>query len=169
MKKEILIPLVALLTLLTTTPVFAVPATKTPFTAVASFEAVSPGKEWITKDGISHIKGGISAGALTSISGPDISGEIWMRVGQTVDLNTGEGSLHGKWTITAVGGPFEGSVVAVITATSPTTSHISGTFIGHGSGDYEGQKLKGSFEGDIIMGVPQIEIDLEGVILSPKG
>jgi hypothetical protein len=167
--KKILIPVMALLVLFIITPVLATPATKTPFTAVLSFVPVSPGKQWITEDGISHVKGGIFEGTVTGISGPDISGTMWMSVDETVDLNTGEGSLHGKWTITAIGGTFEGSAVGVITPTSPTTSYMSGTFIGHGAGDYEGQKIKGSFEGDVIVDVYPIELDMEGIILSPKG
>ena len=173
MKKRILIPLVVLLVLFIATPVIAAPATKTPFTAEASLVLgnISQGKQWITEDGISHVKGAISEGTLTSTSGPDISGTIRMTTTESVDLNTGEGSLHGKWTITAMPDSytFEGSAVAVMTPTSPTTSHISGTFIGHGTGDYDGQKIKGSFEADVTIGIPQVEMDLEGILLSPKG
>lgn len=46
---------------------------------------------------------------------------------------------------------------------------MDGTFIGHGTGDYEGQKIKGSFEGDVTIDVYPIIMELEGIILSPKG
>jgi len=171
MKSRLMAISVFLFLALMIAPVIAAPATKTPFIAEASFVPISPGKQWITKDGISHVKGGISEGTITSISGPDISGAIWMSVDETVDLNTGEGSLHGKWTITAMADSytFEGSAAGVITSTSPTTSHLSGTFIGHGTGAYEGQKIMGSFESEVTMGVYPIELNMEGIILSPKG
>jgi len=163
-------PVMALAVLLTITPVMAA-ATKTLFTAEASFFPISPGKQWTTEDGILQVKGAIFEGTITSISGPDISGAIWMRVDETLDLNTGEGSLHGKWTITTMPDSytFEGSAVGVTTPTSPTTSHLSGAFIGHGTGDYDGQKMMGSFEGEVTTGVYPIELNMEGIILSPKG
>ncbi len=171
MRKGIPISFMTLLVMFTMTRVIAAPSTKTPYTAEMSFVPTSPGKQWITEDGISHIKGGIFEGTITSISGPDISGAIWMRVDETVDLNTGMGSLHGKWTITAVSDSytFEGSAVGFITPTSPTTSHLSGKFVGHGMGDFEGQQIKGSFSGEVPVEVYPIELDMEGIILSPKG
>lgn len=169
MRKVILIPFVAVLVLSIVTPVVAAPATKTPFTAGASLAPTSPGKQWITEDGIEQIKGAIFEGTLTSISGPDISGTVWMKMDETVDLNTGMGTLHAKWTITAIDGTFEGSSVGVITPIDPTTSYVSGTFIGHGAGDFEGQKIMGSFEVEVTVEVFPIEMNMEGIILSPKG
>ena len=68
MKKGILIPLVALLMLFAVTPVMAAPATKTPFTAEASyvFGNISPGIEW-GAGGIYHVKGAISSDGVVKV------------------------------------------------------------------------------------------------------
>jgi len=102
-----------LLVLFVVTPVMAAPATKTLFTAEASFVpgSISTGKGWITKDGIQHVKGAISEGNITG----DISGTMWLMSDETVDLNTGEGANHGKFVLTVDGGTFEGSFQSKVT------------------------------------------------------
>lgn len=41
-------------------------------------------------------------------------------------------------------GTLEGSIVGVVAVAS-----VSGKFVGHGTDDLEGQKIKGSFEGTV--------------------
>ena len=168
--KKVLIPVIALLVLFAVAPVIAAPATKTPFTAETSFIPgnISPGEVWITKDGIRHVKGAISEAPVTG----DISGTMWLVSAETIDLNTGEGAVHGKFVLTVDGGTFEGSFQSVFTPLSPGQLRISGTFTGQGTGTYEGQKIMVSSEGKLILPPPLppvVEILLEGIILSPKG
>jgi hypothetical protein len=141
----------------------AAPVTRTSIEAVASVDApISPGKSWITKGGISHIKGEVSEGTLSG----DISGDILMIGDETFNLKTGKGTLHTKWIITMSSGTFEGTLVGFMTATGLTTYHFSGTFTGCGTGAYKGQKLKGSFAADGTMNEYPLIISLEGIVLS---
>jgi len=163
--KKFALPAVVLI-LFVISPIMAVPKTKSPLTARASLVAgnVFMGTQWITEDGTLHVKEAISVGTVTSISGADISGTLWTSLSGSGDLNTGVGSFHGRWAIITIDGSFEGNVVGVIIATSSTTSQISGTFSGYGTGGYAKQKIKCSFEGEAIMSVLQVEVDIEGML-----
>ncbi len=161
-------PVMALLMLFAVAPVMAAPATKTLFTAEARFVPgnISQGEVWITKDGIRHVKGAISEAPVTG----DISGTMWLVSVETIDLNTGEGSNHGRFVTTVDGGTFEGSFQSAFTPLSPGQLRISGTFVGQGTGTYEGQKIMASSKGKLILSPqlpPVVEIVLEGIILSP--
>lgn len=161
--KKVLMPILALLVLFAVTPAVAAPATKTLFTAEASFipGSISPGKGWVTKGGIQHIKGATSEGTVTG----DISGTMLLVSDETMNLNTGKGTNHGRFVLTVDGGTFEGSFQSIVTL------HVfSGTFIGHGTGTYEGQKIMGSHQGELTVdAIPVVEMVLDGIILLPKG
>lgn len=175
MKKTILMFTVALLVLFAVTPVMAAPATKTPFTAEASlvFGNISPGIEWQTADGIYHIKGAISSGIVTSISGPDISGTVRAVTSLAINTTSGLGECHNKVVLTVEGvGTFEGSRNAthmIIPIPDPpyVKDVFSGSFVLHGTGEFKGLKMIGSDEGEEIGGF--MEMALEGIIVSPKG
>lgn len=162
--KKALMPVMVLLVLFAVAPVMAAPATKTLFTAEASFipGSISTGRGWITEDGIQHVKGAISEGTVTG----GMSGTFWIMSDEVVDLNTGDGANHGKFVLTINGGTFEGSFQSIVYMYT-----FSGTFVGHGTGVYEGQKIMGSHEGELIVvdTLPIVEMVLEGIILSPKG
>lgn len=163
MKKAVLILLVALALLFTAVPMAAAPATKTPFTAQATLIPTSPGKIWITSDGVQQVKGAIAEGTVTG----DLTGSLAIIQGATLDLNTGEGFMHGKFTITTAEGTFQGSFTGVITG----YFYTSGQAVGHGTGAYEAQKIMGAFNGyqTMIDDVPTTILALEGLILSPHG
>jgi len=170
--KKVLLPVMALLVLCVVAPVMAAPATKTPFTAEASFVPgnVYPGEEWITEDLIYHVKRQVGEGPVTG----DIEGWSTIVRHATLDLKTGEGSCHGKIVITVVVdtvvvGTFEGTEQSTITAYggTPETPGISGTFIAYGTDTYEGQKMMASFEGGLIGDT--VVVVFKGIILSPKG
>jgi len=167
--KKVLLPVMALLVLFAVAPAIATPATKTLFTAEASFVPgnISQGEVWITQDGIRHVKGAISKAPVTG----DISGTMWLVSAETIDLNTGEGSNHGRFVITVDGGTFEGSFQSAFTLLSPGQLRILGTFVGQGTGTCEGQKIMASCEGKLILPppLPVVEIELKGIILSPQG
>jgi len=165
--KKALLSVIALIVLFALAPVMAAPAIKTLFTAEASFVPgnIDPGKEWITKDGIYHVKGQVGTGLVTG----DISGWLTIVRHATLDLNTGEGSCHGKIVIDVDGvGSFEGSEQSTITLWGAS---ISGTFLAHGTGMYEGRTMMGSFEGgvNIVDGVKTVVAEFKGIILSPQG
>ena len=169
--KKVLMPVIALLVLFAVAPVMAAPATKTPFTAEASFVPgnVDLGEEWITEDLIYHVKGQVGEGPVTG----DIIGWLTIVRHATLDLNTGDGSCHGKIVITVDGvGTFEGTEQSTITAGggTPEIPGISGTFEAHGTDTYEGQKIMASFEGGVIRDtVVTVVVVFEGIMLSPKG
>ena len=169
--KKVLIPVMALLVLFVVTPVMAAPATKIPFTAEASsvFGNISPGIEW-EADGIYHVKGAISSGTVTTISGPDISGTMGLVMDLVINTKTGRGMCHSKIVVTVEGvGTFEGSELGshtIIPIPDPPylKDVISGRFVLHGTGEFERLKMMGSFEGENIGG--SVEMALEGIILS---
>lgn len=172
MRKVLMSAMALLLCAFAVAPVIATTATKTPFTAVVCFTpgTVSQGEQWTTEDGILHIKGMISEGTvILHIGGAsDLSGAFWVTHSEAFDLNTGEGANHGKFVITvAEGDVFEGSFQGMITE----GYRLSGTFVGQGTGAYEGKKMMGSFEGVMYMDTrpPVVELVFEGMILSPKG
>lgn len=142
---------------------FAAPATKTPFTAEASFVPgnISLGQAWVTNGSIQHVKGAESEGTVTG----DLSGTSWMWSFETVNLKTGKGVNHGKFSLNLDEGTFEGRWRGKI-----TPEGFSVKYVGHGTGTYKGQKMMGSATGEVILDTPPIvEMVLEGIILSPKG
>ncbi len=158
-----LLLLMALLVFTTVSPVMSAPAMKTSFMAEASFVPgnISQGTMWTTKDGIQHVRGAISEGTISG----DLSGTFSIISHETVDLNTGEGVNHGKFILILDEGTFEGSFQSTIVMYT-----FSGTFIGHGTGAYKGQKLMGLHEGELIFDtIPVVQMTLEGIMFSPKG
>jgi len=140
------------------------PAQRTSFTGEMLMMVVDPGRAWITKGGIEQIRGAVAEGSVT---GDVLSGSMTVVEDETINLNTGEGCVHGKVVLTAADGTFEGSFVAFVTG----GFYVSGRAVGHGTGVYEGQKMMASFEGHLEMvdGVPTTIADVEGMILSPHG
>jgi hypothetical protein len=171
--KKVMIPFIALLVLFAVTTVMAEPATKIPFTAYATlyFGNVSPGKVWITDDGVYHVKGAVSQGNVTldSILG-EMEGILIMVHDLTIDQNTGLGDCHGKCIITVPeAGTFEGSEHGSHMIT--TDGHyISGGLVAKGTGVFDGVKMKSSYEGEIhIEGSEQVmDAVMEGTLLSPN-
>lgn len=160
----------SLLVLCVIAPVKAAPATKTPFTAKATYWPTGVvSRLWITEDGILHMKGGEYEGYITGISDPDMSGPFWYVQDLVLDLNTGEGSVNTKGTVSYPGGTFETSSVGEITPINATHSYFAGTSLGFGTGDYEGQIVFSSNEGEFALFIYPVEMDMEGIVLSPKG
>jgi len=162
LNKKIVIPVMALLVLFVVAPVMAAPATKTPFTAAITLTFLPTENQWITEDGIYHVKEQVAEGTVTG----DVSGEMQLVRHMILDLNTGEGSCHGKFVVTVDGGTFEGSEQSEITNYAALPDGISGTLVAHGTGDYVGLKMMGSFEGGLIE-ENIVQATLEGIILSP--
>lgn len=166
--KRFLIPVTILLVLFAVAPVMAAPATKTPFTAHATFIAgnISPGTMWArtTELKIIQIRGITSTGNITG----DISGSVLLVADETFDMSTGLGLNHGELFVVTVGGTYEGSFQSMYTGLLSFT----GTFVARGTDTLEGQILIGSYEGELTwpeaipVVPPVVHMTIEGVILS---
>ena len=166
MNKKVLMSVMALLMLFVVAPVMAAPAVKIDYEADVSLTIIDPGEEWTTNGGILHIKGVIAEGSFVSDLG--IEGDMLKEFDLTLNLNTGKGTLHGKFVLTVtVGGvgTLKGSFMGIIT----DYDELAGTVVGHGTGDFEGAKTMGTWEGEVDFGLGTIENTLDAIILSPKG
>lgn len=165
--KKVMIPVITLLLLFAVAQVVAEPATKILFTGSVSFGFgnVSPGEEWITNDGVYHVKGAVSQGEaeVHSALGTMIGTMIIVH-DLALDLNTGLGDCHGKAVIAVPGvGTFEGSEHGSHMITD--RHYISGGIVARGTGEFDGLMMKGAYEGEIIQQV--VEAEMEGTLLSP--
>ncbi len=107
-----------------------------------------------------YIQDAISTGAINSGDTPISGLEIQTSLSGTLDLNTYFGSYNGRWTIASQSGTFEGTITGKVSVAS-----VYGRFIGQGTGGFEGQKIKGVFEGSVNNF--QVEITIQATI-TPK-
>lgn len=119
---------------------------KTPFTNDCNLGVVAPNvrEQVLMENNIVYVNDGIVAGSIVVNDDSPLSGEVWARLSGSMDTNTLLGSFDGKWTIINENGTFEGSIVGTVSVAS-----ISGRFVGRGTHDLEGQKIKGTFEGTV--------------------
>lgn len=98
MNKKVLMSTIALLALfiVTISPVRAI--RKEPFESHVEVELIDPGKQWISEEGIIHMKGRYLVGSHEGTLGTGIE-EVW-GTHWNLDLATGEGTLGGKWLVT---------------------------------------------------------------------
>jgi len=169
-KKTVLI--MALLMLLLVESAIALPKTKDPkpkppkipnketitFTETATLTAgnIYLGNQ-IIDTGILYVQDAISTGTVNSGDSPISGFEIQTSLSGTLDLNTYIGSYYGKWIITGQSGTFEGTITGNVAVAT-----ISGKFVGHGTEFFEGQKIKGAFEGSVNNF--QVEITIQATI-----
>jgi hypothetical protein len=162
--KKVLILIMTLLAMFAVSPVMA-PATKTPVTGFYIGSATRPGQSWITKDNILHIKNAEGFGPVIG----DLPGDMWFTLSGAIDLNTGFGSMHGRWVFTDDSGTFEGSY----RADNWGVVYYEGSAIAQGTGGYEGQVYKvTSFWGFNLYlggyeGPDGVQFDFVGTILDP--
>lgn len=170
--------IIALLLMLLVESAIAIPKTKEPkpkppkisnnpkieinFTELATLTAgnIYLGNQ-IIDNGILYVQDAISTGTLNSGDSPISGFEIQTSLGGTLDLNTYLGSYDGRWIISNQSGAFEGTITGKVAVTN-----IYGKFVGHGTDNFEGQKIKGVFEGSINNF--QIEITIQATITSNK-
>ncbi len=168
MSKKVLMSTIALLVL---TMMIILPArakTVETYESHIEMELIDPGIMWISEEGIMHLKGSYWAGT-EEVTVPDGLGtailifEEWYNH-LSLDPLTGEGTLSAKWRLTFPGrGTIEGSARGKITG----FILLSGTFVGtHGTGDFEGVKKKGSFEGMLTSETTAVA-DISGIIVWP--
>lgn len=174
-KKTVLI--IALLLLLLVESAIALPKTKDPkpkppktpnnpnketisFTETATLTAgnIFLGNQ-IIDTGILYVQDALSSGTTNSGDSPISGFEIQTSLSGTLDLNTYLGSYYGQWIITGQRGTFEGTITGKVAVAT-----ISGKFVGHGTDYFEGQKIKGTFEGSVDNF--QVEITIQATITS---
>ena len=167
-KKILILTTVAILTLLIPSMIAISPvkakATKFPFPPASGDAtlAVDSGKVWIAGD-IFHMTGSY----WTAVVSGDLGAgdyEQWSHL--SINLKTGKGTMQASSLTTFLDFPFEGSTLegssrSKITAATlvgdivkTLTYTTTGTFVGHGSGLFEGWVQKGTSEGTatIILG-----------------
>jgi len=140
--KKILLPIVALLILSVMLITPAKAKTKEPYSSYIERTLIDHGKQWVSEDGILHIRDSYWAGTETGSLGTS-KFEDWLSM--NIDLATGEGTFNGKWRLT-----FEGRGTFSGTATGKISQGylITGMFIGtHATGEFEGFQKKGSLNG----------------------
>jgi len=164
-KKVVLMSIVVLLTLsmVAISPVRA--KTVETYQSHVEAELIDHGKEWISEEGILHIKDSYWKGTEEVIV-PDTLGtaifEEWYDH-LSLDPATGEGTLTVKWKLTFPGGTIEGSARGTISQ----GYLVSGTFVGtHGTGDFDGVKKMGSIEG-MLLDPTHMEAEVSGIIVFP--
>ena len=116
-------------------------------------------RSWYSEDGKLHMRGGGHIG--------DVWGDLEGTLSYSGDINlimepldgTGGGILCFTVTYGELSGTFEGRMVIKVAG-----GYITGMFICHGDGDFEGMKLKGTCEG--AMGG---EYSAIATILNPHG
>lgn len=168
MRKRIL-TLIALMAvpLLVAQPVGA-KATKTTFTgiecAIATFDegtVTHPG-------GNTHIRGREAVDREDAVDEPRMTGRAYLYANANLDAN-GVGPLWGTWTITP-DGPFEGGIwEGQFTGMAHADGSRSFGRVGHGRGDFEGQKVIMTIEYEPPPTVPPWCGTFTGRILDPHG
>lgn len=114
---------------------------------------------WFSDDGILHIRGGGHFGDVWGDLDGTLaySGDIQLNM-ETYD-GTGVGPICFSVNYGDLSGTFEGKMVLKVNG-----GYITGMFICHGDGDFEGMKLKGTCEGG--MGG---DYSADAIILNPHG
>ena len=163
--KKVLISIAALLVLsaVLVAPIKA--KTVSPYASHIEMELVDPGTMWVSEEGIIHLKGSYWAGTeeiiVPSGLGTAIFEEWYNHL--SIDPTTGEGTLSAKWRLTLPEGTIEGSARGKITL----GYILSGTFVGtHGTGEFEGVKKMGSFEG-MLTSETTVVVEISGIIVYP--
>jgi hypothetical protein len=106
-----------------------------------------------------YIQDAVSTGIINSGDTPISGFEIQTSLSGTLDLNTYLGSYNGQWIITSQNGTFVGTITGKVSVAS-----IYGKIVGQGTDEFEGQKIKGVFEGSVNN--YQVEITIQATITS---
>lgn len=119
--------------------------TEEPYSSHIESALIDPGKQWVSEDGILHIRSSYWVGTEVGTLGYSTL-EDWLSF--NIDLATGEGTFSGFWLLT-----FEGRGTISGTATGKISLGylIHGMFIGtHATGEFEGVQKKGSLDGMLL-------------------
>lgn len=123
----------------------AIAKTEEPYNAHIESALIDPGKQWVTKDGILHIRGSYWMGTEVGTLGSSIL-EDWLSF--NINLATGEGTFSGNWLLTFEG---RGTISGRATGKISQGYLITGEFIGtHATGEFEDVQKKGSLDGMLL-------------------
>jgi len=119
--------------------------TEEPYSAHIESALIDPGKQWVSEDGILHIRDSYWVGTEVGTLGSSTL-EDWLSF--NINLATGKGTLSGYWLLTFEGrGTISGSATGKISM----GYLISGMFIGtHATGEFEGVQKKGLLDGMLL-------------------
>ena len=140
--------LISILTLLVVSVILVAPInaeTEEPYRSQIESALIDPGKQWISDDGILHIRGSYWVGTEVGTLG---SSKIEEWLSFNINLATGEGTFNGRWLLTfEEGSTFSGSATGKISLGYLTKGRFIGT---HATGEFEGVQKKGSLEGCLV-------------------
>ena len=141
-KKALMLTIVLLaLSMIIISPVKAITKDEYNMTLILELDLVNPGIQWVSEEGILHIRAAHWVGTVEGDLGTGTY-DGWVDV--NVNLVTGEGTVSEKWLITitsldTIAGSNRGKI---------TMPFMSGTSVGtNGTGEFEGAKMMGSWEG----------------------
>jgi len=135
--------------------------TTEPYSSHIESALIDPGKQWVSEDGVLHIRDSYWMGTEVGTLGSSVL-EDWLSL--NVDLATGKGNFYGHWQLT-----FEGGSTFSGTATGKISMGylINGMFIGtHATGEFEGVQKKGSLDGMLTDPMHMI-LDAVGTVYYP--
>ena len=119
--------------------------TEVPYSSHIESALVDPGKQWVTKDGILHIRDSYWVGTEVGTLG-NSTFEDWLSF--NINLVTGEGTFSGHWLLTFQG---RGTISGSARGTISMGYLINGMFIGtHGTSEFEHVQKKGSLNGMLV-------------------
>ena len=93
-------------------------------------------------DNILYAEFAIITGAFEDGDSPIAGFEIQIIFSGSLDLDSYAGSGNGRWAFIGQSGSFQGTITGIV-----SDGIISGQFVGHGTESFQGQKIKGTFEG----------------------
>ena len=159
--RKILLPMVTLLVLSVMLIAPTMAKTEVPYSSHIESALVDPGKQWVTEDGILHIRDSYWVGTEVGTLGSSTF-EDWLSL--NVDLATGEGNFYGHWQLTFEG---RGTISGSARGTISMGYLINGMFIGtHGTGEFEHVQKKGSLNG-MLVDSTHTEIEAVGTVFYP--
>jgi hypothetical protein len=159
--RKILLPMVTLLVLSVMLIAPTMAKTEVPYSSHIESALVDPGKQWVTEDGILHIRDSYWVGTEVGTLGSSTF-EDWLSL--NVDLATGEGNFYGHWQLTFEG---RGTISGSARGTISMGYLINGMFIGtHATGEFKGMQKKGSLDG-YLADPTHIVLDAVGTVYYP--
>jgi len=136
------------------------PKTEITFTEKATLGVgnVYQGNQEIIEN-ILYVQDAITTGTIDNGDSPISGFEVQIILGGELSLDTYAGSGNGQWVFISQSGTYQGAITG-----SVANGIISGQFVGHGTENFDGQKIKGTFEGSVKNF--QVEITIRATITS---
>ncbi|MGD8474198.1 MAG: hypothetical protein PVH59_08735 [Anaerolineae bacterium] len=167
MKKRLTIFVAALMILSILAAPVAAGTIRTDYSGVENFEvALSSGVEWVSEDGIYHVRGAQEA-YTDVVSDPRLCGDTVVTINANFQLAAPPvyvyGPMWGTVIIESNDGYWEGSWVGK--RTEQGWSYIRGVL--HGHGDYEGLKARADYVRESPYAT--VPFTVHGVLMDPGG